>query len=279
VWDYIRYGQRGAPPTAPALAECSGMVVPNVSRIRNREMAVLPAGLALQVSSLSLLTPDGGRQLVSNVSVDVGIGQHLLIMGNSGTGKSSMLRAIASLWDRGQGEIVRPLTEHTMFLPQRPYCTLGSLRQQLVYPMRIDEWERYNTDESLLRALRTVQLTRLAAGGVDGLDVVRDWGDELSLGEQQRLAFARVLVNKPRLAILDEATSALDLNNEAIMYRALSKLPGITFLSVGHRPSLLAFHRQRLRLFGMDETPSFVVEAVDDALVMQQNELEATLAL
>jgi len=283
VWDYIRYGQRGAPPTAPALAECSGMVVPNVSRIRNREMAVLPAGLALQVSSLSLLTPDGGRQLVSNVSVDVGIGQHLLIMGNSGTGKSSMLRAIASLWDRGQGEIVRPLTEHTMFLPQRPYCTLGSLRQQLVYPMRVDEWERYNTDESLLRALRTVQLTRLAAGGVDGLDVVRDWGDELSLGEQQRLGFARLLVNKPQLAILDEATSALDLENEAIMYEALAKLPGITYLSVGHRPSLVRFHTNRLRLLSTEAASSFALEAIDDADADAdagvRESLEANLAL
>ena len=96
---------------------------------------------------------------------------------------------------------------------------------------------------------------------------VRDWGDELSLGEQQRLAFARVLVNKPRLAILDEATSALDLKNEAAMYRAIGAVPGITYLSVGHRPSLLHFHSSRRELFGMDQSPSFAVEEIDEALV------------
>ncbi|EOD10404.1 hypothetical protein EMIHUDRAFT_428064 [Emiliania huxleyi CCMP1516] len=192
----------------------------------------------------------GSRRLFSNVSVDVQPGRHLLVMGNSGTGKSSPAvhrRAVAGLWDRGSGDIARPHTADTMFLPQRPYCTLGSLRQQLVYPRRVDEW-------------RAVQLDRLAERGVEGLDAVRDWGDELSLGEQQRLAFARVLVSKPRLAILDEATSALDLNNEAIMYKALAAVPGITYVSVGHRPSLLSFHASRLRLLGAGHSPCFEVE-------------------
>ena len=126
-----------------------------------------------QVRDLSLLTPDGTRKLFANVSVDVQTGHHLLIMGNSGTGKSSMLRAMAGLWDRGSGEVARPPVGQTMFLPQRPYCTLGSLRQQLVYPSTVEEWSRTNTDESLLRALETAQLGRLAALGKQGLDRVR----------------------------------------------------------------------------------------------------------
>ena len=126
-----------------------------------------------QVRDLSLLTPDGTRKLFANVSVDVQTGHHLLIMGNSGTGKSSMLRAMAGLWDRGSGEVTRPPVGQTMFLPQRPYCTLGSLRQQLVYPSTVEEWSRTNTDESLLRALETAQLGRLAALGKQGLDRVR----------------------------------------------------------------------------------------------------------
>merc|ERR1712032_932239 len=100
-----------------------------------------------------------------------------------------------------------------------------------------------------------------------GLNAIRDWGDELSLGEQQRLAFARVLVNKPKLVILDEATSALDLNNEAVMYKALAALPGVTYLSVGHRPSLAHFHTARLRMFGMEQSPSFAHEEIDETVV------------
>jgi len=231
----------------------------------------------LSVRDMCLLTPDGARQLFANVSVEVHTGRHLLIMGNSGTGKSSMLRAVAGLWDRGSGGVVRPPTSQTMFLPQRPYCTLGSLRQQLVYPQTVERWQSEHTDEPLLQALRTVQLARLAEGGAAGLDDVRDWGDELSLGEQQRLAFARVLVNKPRLAILDEATSALDLRNEAVMYKALAAIPGITFLSVGHRPSLLRFHADRLRLLGNDAAPCFEIEQIDDDVITRER--EANMAL
>ena len=223
------------------------------------------------------MTPDGGRQLFANLSVEVRAGEHLLIMGNSGTGKSSMLRAIAGLWDRGEGGVVRPPVRRSMFLPQRPYCTLGSLRQQLVYPLTVDEWARESSDEALLRALRQVQLGRLADGGAAALDRVRDWGDELSLGEQQRLAFARVLIAKPALAILDEATSALDLQNEAIMYRAIAAVPGITYVSVAHRPSLLRFHARRLTLLGMEASPSFAVEPIDDAAI--EVSLRASVAL
>jgi len=283
LWDYVMYGQMGAqkPAVKAAPSAASPASLRAGSRIRNVEARQRPGGHVLSVSDLSLLTPDGSRQLFANVSVDVMAGQHLLIMGNSGTGKSSMLRAVAGLWDRGSGEVRRPLTSETMFLPQRPYATLGSLRQQLVYPQRVEEWQRFNTDESLLRALRDVQLTRLAEGGLSGLDDVRDWGDELSLGEQQRLAFARVLVNKPKLAILDEATSALDLTNEAVMYTALAKLPGVTYLSVGHRPSLMAFHNSRLRLFGMEQPrsgASYALETLETASAVTDS-LEESFAL
>ncbi len=289
-WSMLRYGRAGRPappppppaPLAPLSAASGmvGMVAPTAAgRIRNVEAAELPGGHTLQVNDLSLLTPDGSRQLFANVSVGVRPGDHLLIMGNSGTGKSSMLRAFAGLWDRGEGEVWRPSVSETMFLPQRPYCTLGSLRQQLVYPRTVEEWQAEHTDAPLLSALRTVQLTRLAERGEAGLDAVRDWGDELSLGEQQRLAFARLLVNKPRLAILDEATSALDLNNEAAMYKALAKIPGITYLSVGHRPSLLRYHSSRLLLYGMEQNPSYAVEPIDDTTLMQQEQLESSLKL
>ena len=209
--------------------------------------ATAAGGAVLAIDGLRLETPDGNRELFGDLSLEVRGGDHLLVTGASGAGKSSLLRAVAGLWDRGEGSVVRPPRNETVFLPQRPYATLGSLRQQLVYPKTVAEAAA--RDEDLRAALETCRLGRLAASD---LDTVRDWGDELSLGEQQRLAFARVLVARPRLCVLDEATSALDLANEAAMYGALAAVPGLTYVSVGHRPSLVDFHARRLDVKGGD---------------------------
>ena len=209
--------------------------------------AAAAGGAVLAIDGLRLETPDGNRELFGDLSLEVRGGDHLLVTGASGAGKSSLLRAVAGLWDRGEGSVVRPPRNETVFLPQRPYATLGSLRQQLVYPKTVAEAAA--RDEDLCAALETCRLGRLAASD---LDTVRDWGDELSLGEQQRLAFARVLVARPRLCVLDEATSALDLANEAAMYGALAAVPGLTYVSVGHRPSLVDFHARRLDVKGGD---------------------------
>ena len=209
--------------------------------------AAAAGGAVLAIDGLRLETPDGNRELFGDLSLEVRGGDHLLVTGASGAGKSSLLRAVAGLWDRGEGSVVRPPRNETVFLPQRPYATLGSLRQQLVYPKTVAEAAA--RDEDLRTALETCRLGRLAASD---LDTVRDWGDELSLGEQQRLAFARVLVARPRLCVLDEATSALDLANEAAMYGALAAVPGLTYVSVGHRPSLVDFHARRLDVKGGD---------------------------
>jgi putative ATP-binding cassette transporter len=163
-------------------------------------------------------------------------------MGNSGCGKSSLLRALAGLWNSGTGVIVRPELAEMLFLPQRPYMILGTLREQLIYPNA--QFDLSN--QELHQVLHQVHLADLAER-FGGFDIEQDWSDLLSLGEQQRLAFARLLVTKPKYAILDEATSALDINNEEHLYNLLIAT-GITFISVGHRPNLRKYHQLILNL-------------------------------
>ncbi|MBW4582885.1 MAG: ABC transporter ATP-binding protein/permease [Tildeniella nuda ZEHNDER 1965/U140] len=196
----------------------------------------------LALEHLTLQTPAYQRTLVTDLSIEVPTGQGLLVMGASGCGKSSLLRAIAGLWASGSGTIVRPEADQILFLPQRPYMVLGTLRDQILYPNTQIDVE----DEHLKQILAQVNLADLDER-FGGFDAQRDWADVLSLGEQQRLTFARLLLQKPTYAILDEATSALDTANEARLYQHLEAI-GTTFLSVGHRSTLTAYHQSLLEL-------------------------------
>lgn len=198
----------------------------------------------LAIEHMTLLTPNYQQTLVRDLSFTVQPGEGLVIVGQSGAGKSSLLRAIAGLWNAGTGCIVRPKLEEMLFLPQRPYMILGSLRSQLLYP----NTNRKVGEDELHQVLQLVNLASLP-DRVGGFDVELNWSDVLSLGEQQRLAFARLLVTRPRYAILDEATSALDPKNEANLYRQLQSTATV-FISVGHRPSLLQYHKYVLELEG-----------------------------
>jgi len=334
-----------------------------------------PPPVLLELERVSVATPDGRTRLVRDLSLCVRQGEALLVMGPSGTGKTSVLRVLAGLWSSGEGRVVAhglpglglpgnaaagggrgaaareeraraaaaaeegggddQGAGRVLFLPQRPYMVLGSLRDQLLYPTWATSAEEDGeedgegegeggpkggrahgsknngsssdggaktagggaatplppSDDELVRALLAVQLGGVldrctaaaeraaaaawavaaaatasatpgapapaavaaaaapaaAAPSPSALDLTADWAATLSLGEQQRLAFARLLLARPRLALLDEATSALDVANEAVAYRA-ARQAGVTLVSVGHRPSLARFHERVLRL-------------------------------
>jgi putative ATP-binding cassette transporter len=196
------------------------------------------------LAHLTLKTPDEKRVLVENLSLEVPDGRGILVMGPSGVGKSSILRAIAGLWNAGNGYIYRPKEEEILFLPQRPYTALGSLREQILYPQR----EKAIADEHLQEILEKVNLADLAVR-VGGFDTELNWADILSLGEQQRLGFARLFLSESRFAVLDESTSALDVDNERHLYGVLAN-ERITYISVGHRPTLARYHRAILEISG-----------------------------
>ena len=190
-------------------------------------------GPGVEVDMLDLNLPDG-QLLRPNISLAASPGESLLITGASGLGKSTLMRAIAGLWPFGRGRI-RVTDGRCLFLPQRPYLPLGTLADALVYPHSAREPPR----DSLVDALRAVGLPEL----VDHLDEEANWALRLSIGEQQRLAFARVLLARPEVVFLDEATSALDEAAEMTLYRVLrdaSWRP--TIVSVGHHGSLRRFH-------------------------------------
>ena len=214
----------------------------------------------LEIDAVTVQTPDHQRTLIRDVTLDVGDGKGLVIVGASGGGKSSLLRAVAGLWRAGSGVIRHPDLDHMLFLPQRPYMILGSLRHQLLYP-RVD---REVPDDELHAVLKSVNLPDLVQR-CGGFGVEIDFARVLSGGEAQRLAIARVLLSKPRYAVLDEATSALDAPNEARMYDALRALD-ITLVSVSHHPGLLKYHSQVLELKGggawsLSEAEGYVIDA------------------
>ncbi|WP_082525153.1 ABC transporter ATP-binding protein/permease [Pseudorhodoferax sp. Leaf274] len=193
---------------------------------------------------LCVAVPGSQRILIEQLSFALAMGDALLITGVSGCGKSSLLRALAGLWREGSGRICHPPGEQLFFLPQRPYVRQGSLRSQLLYPCP----DAQVGDAELLSALADVQLHHLAHAP-QGLDADRPWDKLLSMGEQQRLALARVLVHRPAVVVLDEATSALDAENESAIYARLRR-SGACLISVAHRDAVRKFHTHHLELTG-----------------------------
>jgi putative ATP-binding cassette transporter len=203
-----------------------------------------PRPESILLRHVDLVPPRSNRMLVQDLSLEVASRQRLLVVGPSGCGKTSFLRLVSGLWPAAAGSVERPPLAELMFIPQKPYMLLGSLREQLCYPQSTDRF----SDDQLRHVLEEVRLPELVRRYPD-LEIKQDWPRLLSLGEQQRLAFARLLLNSPRFVVLDEATSALDVRTEKLLYELLVQRE-MAFVSVGHRPTLTAFHDTVLQLDG-----------------------------
>ena len=208
----------------------------------------------VRLDGLTICTPGVMKTLVEKLTFELHADQSLIIMGASGTGKSSVLRTIAGLWPGACGLLERPAANQLMFLPQRPYMVEGCLRDQLLYPYP----DRGANDDQILEVVNEVNLADVLER-VDGdLDRIVDWNNMLSLGEQQRVAFARLFLRKPKFAFLDEATSALDEENQQHLYQKI-RASGVGYISVGHRTTLIPYHDRMLTL---DRSGSWKIEDI-----------------
>ena len=205
---------------------------------------------AVRLAHLSVAQYNG-RVMIDEADTVIAKGDRVLLMGESGSGKSTLIRAIAGLWPWGSGRVLLPPSAHVAFLPQRSYIPNGTLREVLQYPKVHDAVP----DDMLEGALERCGLHRL----VPRLNEEDRWDKQLSGGEQQRIGFARLIVQRPDVVIMDEATAALDIHSQASMMELFQEeLAGTTVISVGHRPELEQFHTRRitLRRQAMNEEPS-----------------------
>jgi ATP-binding cassette, subfamily D (ALD), peroxisomal long-chain fatty acid import protein len=201
----------------------------------------------IEFENVPIVAPNGDI-LVKELTFHVRPGMHLLIVGPNGSGKSSLFRILGGLWPVYGGIVSKPDIKSVFYIPQRPYLTMSTLRDQVIYPdTHADMIEKGVTDEDLIKILTIVQI-----GGIveaeGGFDVEKDWKDCLAGGDKQRIAMARLFYHKPRYAILDECTSSVGMDIEKIMYTHAQKL-GISLITVSHRPSLWQYHNWILQVF------------------------------
>ena len=192
---------------------------------------------AVRLTGVEVDLPNG-TPLLRDVNADIAPGEHVLLKGASGSGKSTLLRVMAGLWPYATGQLDIPSAETRMFIPQRPYMPMGTLREAAAYPKKTAE------DAALLPLLDLSGLSHLAPR----LDEEADWSHVLSLGEQQRLAFVRIFLHRPKWVFLDESTSAMDEDMERKLYETLINLPETAVLSVGHRSTLAAWHERKMAI-------------------------------
>ena len=241
-----------------AIIRLNGLVETNDHATQMPSVETVPsADGSVELTRVEVRTPSGG-QLVDPLSLRLDPGDSLVVTGRSGTGKTTLLRSLAQMWPYTSGTVRRPMGDHqTMFLSQMPYVPLGDLRTVVSYPADCFDIP----DDVLDRTLSKVALTHLTSR----LNEEADWAKVLSPGEQQRVAFARILLNRPQVVFLDEATSALDEGLEYAVYDLVrTELPDTILVSVSHRPSVDKYHEQHLELLGGGEWRLGRVEGAHD---------------
>ena len=227
-----------------AIIRLDGLIQANDQAGEMPSLQTLPSNDgSLRLNRVEVRTPGGG-QLLDPLDLQLDPGDSLVITGRSGTGKTTLLRSIAQMWPYTTGSVHRPLDNHqTMFLSQLPYVPLGDLRTVVSYPAESGQIP----DEQIQRMLAKVALPHLGSR----LNEEADWAKVLSPGEQQRVAFARIMLTKPKVVFLDEATSALDEGLEYTVYDLIrTELPDTIVVSVSHRPTVDRYHDQHLELLG-----------------------------
>lgn len=202
-------------------------------------------GNEIKFEGVPIVSPNGDV-LIRALSFDVKQGDHLLIVGPNGSGKSSLFRILGGLWPAHGGKLTRPASQDIFYIPQRPYLSRGTLRQQVIYPRT--EKENTVSDDELKEILKIVKIDDIV-DSVGGWDAEREWKEDLSMGVQQRIAMARLFYHSPKFAILDECTSSVSLEIERIMYTHARSL-GTSLLTVSHRPSLWKYHNLILQFDG-----------------------------
>lgn len=216
----------------------------------------------IKFEKVPLITPNGDV-LIKEISFEIKSGMNVLVCGPNGAGKSSLFRILGELWPLFGGELTKPPRGKLFYVPQRPYMTLGNLRDQITYPHTGSEAiRRGSTDTQLKEYLKLVHLEYLLERE-GGLDAIADWLDVLSGGEKQRIAMARLFYHKPQFAILDECTSAVSVDVEGSMYSYCREV-GITLLTVSHRKSLWKHHEFVLHLDGRGDYTYQPIESAEE---------------
>lgn len=249
-----------------SLEDVQGTMHEGFDGIRFEHTPIVVPGLGRDLSA--------GELLVKDLNIRINPGEHLLISGSNGTGKSAVARVLGGLWPVFRGLVSKPLNKDISFLPQKPYLSNGSLREQIIYPSsEIEMYEAGKTDADLLDILRMVRLEYLP-DREGGWNTKKQWKDVFSGGEKQRVMFARILYKQPRFAVIDEGTSAVSSDVEGLLYETCQKL-GITLVTISHRPSLLRYHKAQLRLGEGAHGDEWVLEqtGTDEARLSVEREI------